>query len=1176
MITLKMMAKWPVSHTLWVQIMSETESVNDKRTAPPHVWHQHINLKLAALGQPTCRLESDDVSYLTIADSLLKHYARQRRLLSAYRCPADQRIQNFLNAYLAENGVDQQVELPGTTFVLDRPGMAREVSLPLNGNHFHSELVDSYRLLQGVLHNPKSDRRTTKGVFHIAAGGLPVPADKLEVPVITFAALLNEALNPPRALLELPATSEEKKKAEVWVSLLLRPKVRPGVPGIVGVAGLLWDKSLEVRMFAPGGLVSNLDFVESIFGNAGDPFLTENDAAADIDHWTGQSGCIILAPHLVKLKKKDVGLPHRDDATERQRRDGMCWQDADELYNDGQAFKIVCRDKRGVIVTIIADNYFGYSKKEIKSQISYSANLFGGCEEEHAGGAIAFPRYNLGEIYMPRASDILDNHSYADLCHRLADRIDCKAEGYAVDKAYPEIIYLPEDAQINMHDLKVRWAGSKGKSEIKLLASHTFIYPSGFRVNMAHHAHSPSWHLAGTIGEGTFCHKPSTVSGGGKSEISKSIAGAVISGPFYVDNFEQGLKQVRAIFEHDYSNRFRHPESEVADDRTLLSKERSLGSVIKLLTPSDADYSDAYNQWLKSIPHHILALVFLIKRFYRTAWGDNWHKHFSVDTVNGSPGHELRYNGRKVVASYLRVGFADDGGWRLFKLRQDFIASDKIQMEDDISASIVIPVSYVSGLNPEYDHPCIKMVDNCENRLFQRPDEAVHRGSDIQTESDLSKGNSFISNFEPMQREDALALMEDVMQFEEFSPPMQALIRHASLMEKSLYFISSAHPRIVDGQPSLNVRYLQDRPDLADPRSKYLAEISTRLRRGLETEQSVYLPVNAVLTGRRNNPAEPGIRPLAVYNPIHYQELPELFMDFICSLTGKSPSTTGAGSEGALTKGPFNPLTATADLNTALVSFILCGYDGFSTAAGFIGTRRRIDHDISMLIPEIWCRLPAKVQKPAYMIKWGYLSKLEDFEYNGKTVLASRLGYRITKRFVRNHFGKVFDSPVAVFDKAMLKPETQDMNSFVDGINNICEAHQRVALSYFEDGSIADACPPLQALLHIMAHGHFEGKDVHHPFIREMFSRDYLLQSDWYHERLNIKQTRDTQLWLQHRENLNDQISSLDEDEHDRRSHLSERISKADRMIERVTSKDYLQRLYGTLGADWIHRDIVD
>ncbi len=46
---------------------------------------------------------------------------------------------------------------------------------------------------------------------------------------------------------------------------------------------------------------------------------------------------------------------------------------------------------------------------------------------------------------------------------------------------------------------------------------------------------------------------------------------------------------------------------------------------------------------------------------------------------------------------------------------------------------------------------------------------------------------------------------------------------------------------------------------------------------------------------RRNNPPEKeaGIRPLAVYNPIHYQELPELLMDYVCSFTGKSPSTTG-------------------------------------------------------------------------------------------------------------------------------------------------------------------------------------------------------------------------------------------------------------------------------------------
>ena len=48
------------------------------------------------------------------------------------------------------------------------------------------------------------------------------------------------------------------------VSLLLRPVVCPEVKGVIT------EKSMELRYFAPGSLVSNLDFVESIFGNAGD------------------------------------------------------------------------------------------------------------------------------------------------------------------------------------------------------------------------------------------------------------------------------------------------------------------------------------------------------------------------------------------------------------------------------------------------------------------------------------------------------------------------------------------------------------------------------------------------------------------------------------------------------------------------------------------------------------------------------------------------------------------------------------------------------------------------------------------------------------------------------------------------------------------------------------------
>src|SRR5690606_36537404 len=255
--------------------------------------------------------------------------------------------------------------------VLDRPGVARELSLPVDGDHYENELVSSYRVINGVLHNPRSDRRTTAGTFHVTEGGMPIPSDKKAVPRQTFAALFQAAMNPPQATLELPFTAGMAPPARTFVSLLLRPIVCPEVPGVTPV------KTMEVRFFAPGSLVSNLDFVESIFGNAGDPYLPQNDAGLDVEHWTGHTGCVILAPHLLKLRKKDIGLPHVSQATERQKRDGMCWERDDETYNDGTAFKVTCRTEEVVIVTLIADNYFGYCKKEVKTQISYAANLYG-------------------------------------------------------------------------------------------------------------------------------------------------------------------------------------------------------------------------------------------------------------------------------------------------------------------------------------------------------------------------------------------------------------------------------------------------------------------------------------------------------------------------------------------------------------------------------------------------------------------------------------------------------------------------------------------------------------------------------------------------------------------------------------------------------------------------------
>ena len=186
----------------------------------------YINLKLASSGQPTC-VPEESARFFGISHDLLKSYREKNRLLSNYQCPVDLRIQDFLKRYLADLELDSIPRLPTQTFVLDRHGVARELSLPLGKDEFHSDIVSSYRVLQGVLHNPASDRRTTEGSFHVAEGGLPVAGDKKAVPRLAFASMLERALNPPDELLTIPFTSSLPEPAHMFVSLLLRPTVCP-------------------------------------------------------------------------------------------------------------------------------------------------------------------------------------------------------------------------------------------------------------------------------------------------------------------------------------------------------------------------------------------------------------------------------------------------------------------------------------------------------------------------------------------------------------------------------------------------------------------------------------------------------------------------------------------------------------------------------------------------------------------------------------------------------------------------------------------------------------------------------------------------------------------------------------------------------------------------------------
>ena len=1093
--------------------------VNGTQPTSPSALLAAVNLRLSLLGLPTVAAhhgatdgtgastgDADGSRDLLVAPILERQRELSRRLADTLP-PVDERIESFLESYLHGIPADEIPRLPRRTFTLDQPGLARTLSLPVDEDSYASELITSYRLANGVLHNPKNDRRTTAGVFHLAEGGLPIPDDKLAVPREVFARLLARALTPPESALELPITATQSERASAWVSLLLRPLV------VVGVPGATRERRMETRFIVPGSMVANLDFVEGIFGNAGDPYLPANDAALDPLGWTGHTGLVVLAPHLTGVTKKALGLPHRDDATERQVRDGMCWTDPAEPYNGGKAFKVCARDERGVVVTVIADNYFGYCKKEVKTQISMSANLLGGAEEEHSGGAMVFPSWDEGRefinSYVADAAPI----SVGDVVARDPQLWDVKDEGYAVCRPHPHLTLVPADARFSLASRTITWTDSEGQQRgIPFRGDTTYLDPTGFRTAMKQVRRDPAqWTIVGTSPRTTVCHKPSTVSGGGKSEISKSIADAITIGNAYVADFDADMDAVEEIFTRDHSHRYAEPSWNGKDTRPVLGDERSMGSIIKLLTPNK-EFSDEHNAWLRTIPQHVLELAYVIKEAYRPEWGADWRSHFSVSRVNGRPGNRLRLDGQQVLVDMLRVGFEEDGSYRLFSLRPDFAPSVKLQTEDDITASVVVSGAAGRGAG----EPSVKYVENCEGLLFQRPDDAKTPGYDSTAEADIARPGTFLSNFEPLDHAAAQAMRDDAIGLSEFTEPMRALITECASEgsgQGAEWFVCSAKPRLVDGKPSKNPRYLQLRPDLADPAGTAAAHVSAQIHRGESIAAPLPMGVDVVAAGRRNNPPEPGVPALCAFSPLHYLELPELLMEFISSMTGKSPSTTGAGSEGAMTKAPFNALPTTYDLNAAFLSYALTGYDGWVSGAGFVGPHVRVDHDISLLVPEVFARMTPQQRSAQALIAAGHLEPVDDMEVDGHVVAASRLGYRITESFARTYLGRIFMHPDSIFTEAILRPETQDLQVFIDSVDVMVETHERVARAYLKDGTIETACPPVRALLEIMADGVSSGGlTLDSPEFRAMFTRESVLASDWYAARLDAAQAQEVAL----------------------------------------------------------------
>ena len=137
----------------------------------------------------------------------------------------------------------------------------------------------------------------------------------------------------------------------------------------------------------------------------------------------------------------------------------------------------------------------------------------------------------------------------------------------------------------------------------------------------------------------------------------------------------------------------------------------------------------------------------------------------------------------------------------------------------------------------------------------------------------------------------------------------------------------------------------------------------------------------------------------------------------------------------------------------------------------------------------------------------------------------------------------------------------------------IAEAQQAAAQQYLQDGGYELACPPLRAVLSIMAVGDFEGKSADDPAFRQLFTRGALLQSDWYARRLQAKQARDQQHWERLEAGLLAMRAVTGRDKIAGELNLQERLNYVKRELKLVSSAGYQQQLTGSLGLDPLQSD---
>ena len=158
-----------------------------------------------------------------------------------------------------------------------------------------------------------------------------------------------------------------------------------------------------------------------------------------------------------------------------------------------------------------------------------------------------------------------DSYTLAEVLERDPERFVLQPEGHALDREQPHVVLVPANPRYSLRTMTRVLAGHRRRAPLDPAARRPQL-PQPERLPGPRSPSSPTTGRRGASSArcpiATSCHKPATVSGGGKSEISKAITDAFIFGSEFVADFDRDMDSVAAILDRDYSKRFLDPPAE--------------------------------------------------------------------------------------------------------------------------------------------------------------------------------------------------------------------------------------------------------------------------------------------------------------------------------------------------------------------------------------------------------------------------------------------------------------------------------------------------------------------------------------------------------------------------------------------------------------------------------------